>query len=133
MTVSKLTAAGLLVVLALMPSEGAKAAEAGITIKIDDPRWEKLPKSEQDALIKKLKDGGALGANDTVVYVAPKKDRPVEKDVGLDTILAPFGRMICGKKNSASLEACSELSGGAADKCRDDTKASAKKNKGLCG
>lgn len=133
MTTSKRVAAGaaLLLVIGLTTAAGA---QEGTTIRIDDPRWEKLSKSEQDALIKDLTAGGVLGKNDTIVYVPPKNTGPVEKDTGgLTPLLAPLGALICGKKFNANLEKCSELSGSAAGKCRDETKASAKKSKGICG
>jgi len=122
--------AALLFALALTT---AAFAQDGTTIRIDDPRWERLSKSEQDTLIQKLTAGGVLGKNDKVVYVPPKTAGPVEKDTYGTALFAPIGALICGKKFNANLEKCSELSGSAAKKCRDETKVSAKKSKGICG
>jgi len=128
----KRTTAGAALLFALAMTTAAHAQE-GTTIRIDDPRWAKLSKAEQDGLIKTLTEGGVLGKNDKVVYVPPKNAGPVEKDTVGTALLAPIGALICGKKFNASLEKCSELSGSAAKKCQDETKVSAKKHKGICG
>lgn len=131
MVISRAVLSGI-AALTVAAAASAALAQKAITITIDDPRWLAMTKSEQDALIGQLKAAGALGKYDTVIYVAPKSDRPSEKNVDAIKTMRSLAGLICRRKSNAVEEECGALTGAERTSCREANKHRVQMARGVC-
>jgi len=106
------------------------STKTGATITIYDPRWEKMSTAERNELVAKMREAGALGPDDKIVY----KPRPPQTagERGSLLSLLPLVGLICKGKNNAEAERCGALSGAAAEKCSAAEAERKKKSFSLC-
>lgn len=106
-------------------------------ITINDPRWLQLTAQQQADLEKKLKDSGAIGSGDRLVYKGKSNKALSELNLPISTVaaaLADIGKGACRQYNSTRLAACRKVGDPSAKQaCRDNENARFEKAKATCG
>lgn len=88
-------------------------------IEIDDPMWSKLPDEEKAALEKRLKDAGAIDADDRIVYTGGEDNTISETNAGLLAALPAISNTVCATKHLVKLAACATESEPKRTQCRE--------------
>jgi hypothetical protein len=113
--------------VAVFPAPGLSAE-----IVIDDPEWLILGKTEQTAIEKRLKDGGALDPEDVIIYRDSGKQNPIEKNVPLKPIIDKLGDRLCERKFLITQAACAPKASGERSACAEAAKGRYERTKSKC-
>jgi hypothetical protein len=123
----------LILVAATLAMAAAIPCAQAADIVIDDPRWGKLSAEQQNDIVQRLKAAKAIGADDRVVYKAPKTNVISEKNFNPIAAGPALAAGICRIKNLFSRSECAKIADSAQRKaCQDAEKARYDKVKSAC-